>query len=271
MLRTLGIDRLLKPLARRVAGALGYEILRKPVRFNPLWLHLREVLATQRIDCVLDVGAHHGEYASQLRASGYTGRIVSFEPIAENFAVLAQRAAADPLWSCHRLALSNRSGECSLHVTRDSVFSSMLQPNEFSHGWSEQGSAVQRIEVVPARRLDDTTLRRIVTGGLEAPRVFLKVDTQGADPLVIEGAHGLLPWVRVLQSELSVRSLYHGMLDYKECLAAYERAGYQVTGLFACAQEADHRVVEFDCVMIRAPELVHHDSSHSCAEVSTVA
>jgi len=41
---------------------------------------LSELLNVHQIDIVLDIGANDGGYASETRASGWVGPIVSFEP-----------------------------------------------------------------------------------------------------------------------------------------------------------------------------------------------
>jgi FkbM family methyltransferase len=72
------------------------------------------MLSQLGITMVFDVGAHIGhigEYATRLRHIGYRGRIISFEPQAAAFAVLANKAIGDPLWNAERLALGNRVGE----------------------------------------------------------------------------------------------------------------------------------------------------------------
>ena len=52
------------------------------------------LLASERIDLLLDVGANEGQYALRMRRAGFQGRIVSFEPLSDAFAALERRAAA---------------------------------------------------------------------------------------------------------------------------------------------------------------------------------
>ena len=67
---------LLKPVVR-LAKRLGLYVTR-----DPNWLvyqdHLTRVLSTLKINCVLDVGSHHGDFAKWLRKIGYMGLIISF-------------------------------------------------------------------------------------------------------------------------------------------------------------------------------------------------
>jgi len=68
------------------------------------------------VDCVIDVGAHEGEYAERLRAGGYEGEIVSFEPVPRAFAELERKAAADDEWSAHPFALGREDGSTTMNV-----------------------------------------------------------------------------------------------------------------------------------------------------------
>jgi hypothetical protein len=42
------------------------------------------------------------------------------------------------------------------------------------------------------------------------------------------------------------------MPSYHEALAELERLGFAVTGMFPVTRDAGLRVIEFDCVMVRA-------------------
>src|SRR4051812_49758697 len=51
---------------------------------------LAELLTRYAVNVVLDVGANVGQYGQLLRRVGYTGHIVSFEPVPACFAELSQ-------------------------------------------------------------------------------------------------------------------------------------------------------------------------------------
>ena len=62
------------------------------------------------VDLVVDVGANDGGYATALRELGYRRRIVSFEPLAEPFARLSERAGSDGSWDVVQCALGDQRG-----------------------------------------------------------------------------------------------------------------------------------------------------------------
>ena len=96
-------------LAVKAAGRrAGVEVL----RFNPtnsLDAARPIVVRDQAIDLVLDVGANQGQWARELRAEGYIGTLVSFEPFAEAFDRLDEAAAGDAAWDARRMALGDRT------------------------------------------------------------------------------------------------------------------------------------------------------------------
>ena len=66
---------MLGKLVRKVLNPLGLEITRY---LSPSTLegHLHRLLPSLGVNCVLDVGAHYGEYVSLSRTVGYRGQVV---------------------------------------------------------------------------------------------------------------------------------------------------------------------------------------------------
>ena len=79
----------------------------------PYARHLKQFLDLKRVNCVLDVGAFGGGFASVLRSSGFEGPIISFEPVPSSYVLLQQHMGHDPLWSGYQYGLSDKSGESS--------------------------------------------------------------------------------------------------------------------------------------------------------------
>ena len=249
----------------------GFEVCRWPFLVDPLAQHLTQLLRAESIDCVIDVGAHHGEYALYLRSLGFRGRIVSFEPLPENVQLLEERSAGDPEWRIVGCALGESTETKEIHQTKHDVYSSFLTPNEEAERFSESGSEVVASIEVPVRTLADCwdeCLEGCSAGSDEGPRVFLKMDTQGFDGEVLRGAEPILSQVRGLQSEISVKQLYHGMPDFTESLETYRELGFAPTGFFPNSQESDLTIVEMDCVLLSTGALPEEVSVKGFAELA---
>jgi FkbM family methyltransferase len=214
--------------AREVAHAALRRFGVDLVRYYGVNLTARrriEELMARRLGLVLDVGANAGFFGDAVRSQGYAGRIVSFEPLAEAFAELEQRAQADPLWEARRVALADRDGEADLQVAGNSWSSSLL-PMEARHVASAPASAVVRSERVPLVRLDTIwdEVRR-------DDRAYLKLDVQGAELDVLRGAGHALRDVEVVEAELSVVELYAGQPLLHDVVAFLEPHGFALVQL----------------------------------------
>jgi FkbM family methyltransferase len=213
--------------------------------------HLRGVFQRLKVNCVFDVGANRGQYARNLRGSGFEGHIISFEPMREAYLELERAAAGDPRWKVYNLALGSVEAVESFNVAEDSVFNSFLAPNTYSQRVFGAKSRVERVEEVSLKRLDG--IYEEAVRDIASPRVFLKMDTQGYDLEVVRGGQGCMQSVLGLQSELSLIPIYEQMPDFLQALRTFQDLGFELTALFPVTREVRTlRVIELDCVMIRA-------------------
>ena len=236
-----------RPRIRARPARVQQRLAQVALREQLMW-----VIASGGVDCVIDAGANVGQFARSLRRAGYSGRIVSFEPVRAAYDELAAAARDDPDWLVRPIGLGSLDGTSTIH-TMDGTMSSLLQASEFGRSWSAglQGMGSEEITV---RRLDG--LLPELLEGLDEGRVFLKMDTQGYDLEVFAGAEGVLDRVVALQSELACVPIYDGMTRLPEQWATYEAAGFESAGVFPVSFHKDTvRAIEYDVVMVRPEEM----------------
>lgn len=199
-------------------------------RFHPNSSPLARLIAALRhshVDLVIDIGANEGQFATELRTGGYSGRIVSFEPLSSAHGRLSQARGDDTAWHVHpRCALGDRPGEVELNIAGNSDSSSIL-PMLMSHSSAVPESAYIGHESAPLITLD--SVAPFYLEGAQAP--FLKIDTQGYEWHVLDGALTTLPKVRGIQMELSLVPLYEGQRLWRECIERLEVEGFVLWAL----------------------------------------
>jgi len=199
------------------------------------------------VDTVLDVGANVGQTGETLRDMHFKGRIISFEPLSDAFRILSERAKGDGNWSCHQWALGAEEGEAEIGVAEHSEFSSFLKTTGFVEEM-DAGSKRTRVEKVKVRRLDK------VWGELklDGAKVLLKIDTQGFEKNVLEGAAGVLDKIAAVQMEMSVHPIYEGQPSYDAMVGYMKDHGYVVAGFMPGGNDPrTGEMVEFDGVFVR--------------------
>lgn len=210
---------------------------------------LVHALGVHRIDAVIDVGANRGQYATGLRRAGWRGPIVSFEPLPDLRDALAAVAAADPDWTvAPAVALGGHDGVAVMERSAESDMSSLLPRGALLDRISPSSRVVERLEV-PLRRLDGLAA---VTA---APwrRMHLKIDVQGGEAAVLDGAGGLWERIAALQLELSLVPLYRGETPWRAMVDRLAARGFELAFVIPGYYEQKlGRQLQFDGVFVRA-------------------
>lgn len=178
------------------------------------------LLAAQRIDEVFDVGANTGRFGRRLRAAGYRGRIVSFEPLAGPLLRLRETAARDGGWEVVAAALGERDGEAEIHVAGN-VESSSFLPMLGRHLQAAPQSAYVATERVRMLTLATALDRHARPGG----RLLLKMDVQGYEWRILQASAAALDRLVCLQVEAAMVPLYEGEALVEEIVAGLRRRG----------------------------------------------
>ena len=205
-----------------------------------------EVCAANQIGIVLDVGANDGGYGRELRDSGYSGCIHSFEPNPSAFKRLSASIAKDSLWSAVPYGVGQETGSLDLNISEADVFSSFKELNDFG-AKSDNAKVVDTVEAKVVRLDDYLTEHPELLA-----RPYLKIDTQGFEREVLEGLGNMLHEMIAIQVETSLVDSYVGETDWLESMQYMRDAGYEVATMVCNSSiPSKARVREFDIVYVR--------------------
>lgn len=210
---------------------------------------LRRFLRAFRVDCVFDVGANRGQYAAMLRKdAGYRGAILSFEPNPATFDILARQAASDKKWHVFNMALSDFDGRTGFNIMAADQFSSLKRPAAGQDAIFAERNKVTRTVEIECRRLESLWPELQAAHGFARP--FLKMDTQGHDLAVCEGAGSALGIMTGIQTELGVRPIYEGGTDYRAMIDWLAEHGFVPSAFFANNKGHFPLLIEMDGIFV---------------------
>lgn len=215
---------MIKSTVKNFAKKLGFEIKRYTIQGSES-NRLSHFFRYHKVDLILDVGANVGQYATFIRELGYSGKIVSFEPLSSAYSLLQVISSKDPMWEiAPRTAIGNDDGEITINVSTNSQSSSVLDMLE-SHVNAAPDSIYCDSETVRLSKLDSIAQQYTKP---DTKSIFLKIDVQGFEKQVIEGARQILTKVSGMQIELSLVPLYKDQLVFQEMLKFMEEIGYEL-------------------------------------------
>jgi FkbM family methyltransferase len=203
---------------RLLVNRAGYDVTRENFKHRFVFA-LRE----RAITTVLDIGANTGQFAQALRRARYDGAIVSVEPLSAAFDELRRHAARDRYWTAQRAAVSAEPGILTMNVAANSVSSSAL-PILDRHTAAAPASRYVTTENVAATTVDAL----VDEHGLVPETTLLKIDVQGYEQSVLDGAVATLPRFGAVRTELSLVPLYAGQALLPELVQRLGQHGLEL-------------------------------------------
>ncbi len=236
-----------KSFLRRLIRFFGFD-LRRYIPASSESARLMRMLSAHRVNLVLDVGANTGQFGCFLRDAGYRGRIVSFEPLGTAWEELSKISRKDPRWEvAPRAAIGSEEGEIEINVAGNEESSSILKMLD-SHVNTAPESFYTGKERVSLRRLDSIAPPYFQSNSV----VFLKVDVQGYEDRVLQGAAGLLDRLVGIEVELSLVRLYEGQRLFDELLGEIRGKGFDLWSVRPVFTDRENgRLLQVDATFFR--------------------
>lgn len=207
----------------KVAGVLikmGIPVLKY---FKPDLLRRIKIMNHHNIDLLFDIGANTGQYGELMRTLNYKGNIISFEPLNDAFEELKKKAKNDTKWDIHHYALGEEDTKSIINIAGNSVSSSILHMNE-THVETEPESKYVGQQEIEVKKLNNVFHSFYKNGN----KAMLKIDTQGYEKQVLEGATDILDKISLIQLEMSLVALYESEMLYLDIIDYLDKKGFKL-------------------------------------------
>ena len=238
---------MIKSFLKSIINLFGYQISLKSDQgqaemFNSALIYFK-------IDMIIDVGANQGQTGLGLRHDGYKGKILSFEPLKNEYNKLLNVSNNDPLWTiAPRCAIGNFDGDIDINIAGNSGSSSIL-PMMDIHTSAAPNSTYIGIQNVQIYKLDSIYQKYIDN---HSKSILLKIDTQGFEWEVLDGSTELLKIVTGVTLELSFAELYAGQKLWIDIVNRLESLGFKLWSIYpGFSDNTNGRMLQIDATFYK--------------------
>lgn len=169
-----------------------------------------------------DIGVRWG-FEPRWNALAPAARLIGFDADDDECRVLRGRHADLPEAIFAPVALSDRAGTHTLHITQEPAASSLLEPDP---GVLRSRRGMKAMRPARTTQIETETLAGWAgRSGVDRLDV-LKLDVQGAELAVLRGAGALLDGVRALDLEVEFNPIYSGQPLFSEIDAFLREQGF---------------------------------------------
>jgi len=220
----------------------GYELVPSYRAYKAgLRPDIAHLVNSLRLGLVIDVGANEGQFKKFMRTTvGYSGKIISFEPIPDIVATLIRESKSDPNWQVVPEALGAEKANLELNVSARSDFSSFLNLSEKGREFFD-GAQDSKTVSVRVTTLSDFLCQEKIDAAF-----FLKLDTQGFDLQVVLGGQAhISSQCALLLCEVSVIPIYDNQPDWREMIAKLNDMGFDLVGLYPVNRTSNMQAIEW--------------------------
>ncbi len=173
---------------------------------------------------LVDVGANEGEFIDSVGALRAPAAVYAFEPLPELKAVLERTLEHHEQGRVISAAAGDQIGSLVLNRARSPKLSSVLEPQAaMSEHYRDAISIIDRIEV-PITTLDAEIPADVVVG-------LLKIDVQGFEPQVLDGAMQTLSRTAVVMLEINYAEHYSCGGHFEDAHDRLSGAGFRLSAV----------------------------------------
>ena len=263
----------LRKFIKKFLFTLGYEIFKRHYYDFNSDVSIRKILTFCSIDLrkavVLDVGANIGQSVDRFREYLPTASIYSFEPNPATFEKLQMKSLMDNNLQCFNVGIGSEKAELPFFLNPDSGSNSFYKINIHGDAFALSNSKESR------KNHNRTTLKQNLTYNTEVSIpvdsldnicnsiginkvTILKIDTQGYEYEVLEGARNILPLTLIVEAEVMFSDSYEKKSSFREIESVLSEYGFvlwEIPYIGKFATEKFNRINFIDAQFVNIPML----------------
>ena len=224
----------MKDYIKKIISLLGYEIKKKKTNF----------FLKNKIDLIIDVGAHRGEFALKVLNENFKGKIISFEPQLKIYNILLNNSKKYDNWTVHKRCGVGKKNQLSImNIMSETTCSSFYVPTK------------NLLTIDPTQKIvkrEKSNIYSLNTLFSEQYKIkkktFLKIDTQGYDKIVLDGASKILKKILFVQMELAIDPLYKKELNYINMINYMKKRGFIIWNFGGVIENLEGKSMSFDII-----------------------
>jgi FkbM family methyltransferase len=236
---------------KSISRVVRRRLLRKARRFvkSPdAWGDIIDILNANPEALFLDIGAHTGGTVQRIHDE-CANRIVAFEPTESSRLEIERTFAQSPRVSVEPVALADVCGTASLHLNANTQTNSLLENAKGNlDSFPDDVRHLSQTEV-DTLTLDAWRARHPVTAPL-----FLKIDVQGSELAVLQGALESLEQAIAVYAECPLAPMYENQGDFWQIHEMLLSRGFVLSQIYPCLKDRTGRACQTDALWIRLPE-----------------
>lgn len=218
-----------KNLVKLLFNKVGLEVKYKN-RSNSSYSQVRGLIRKCKATKLLDIGANIGQFADFVLGVDKNLQIFCVEPIPSAHKVLSKKYKNNNrVTILSPLVVSRKNGLTTLNVAKNSVSSSLLEMEPL-HTKTAPGSEIVSQIDVEGLDLDTLFEKKLFnyTDQVESSRNWvIKIDAQGAEYEIIQGAKSCFKYISGFICELSLRELYTKQTLWLSFIKKMKLLGYE--------------------------------------------
>ncbi|MGA1840518.1 MAG: FkbM family methyltransferase [bacterium] len=221
--------------------------IQKVLHIPDPWQDIQRLTVNRKPGIIVDVGANKGQTAVKLSALLPEWKIYAFEPFPETFKKLEEVVSSLPNVIPFNIAISNKTGTADFHVNASNVTNSLLPATNSGMSYFPEELNLQGIIQVCTKTLDDWSKE----ANIHDIRI-LKMDVQGSELLVLEGATELLlNSVQLVFSEVQFLPIYEDSATFGRVEAFLLDRGFYLYQLYDLHSGPDGQLLYGDALFIK--------------------